>query len=410
MLFILILEIFLLVLSFPVKELSKNKKKKNILNSFLLWRYSFSSSSSFFFFWKLLFLFQISLFLILLLFFIFSNTSNTSTKTIIIIWFYLSILILTLISFFLSLSQSLKTIKRPFYLQVYIFILLDIFNLVLFIYGLNIHQEKDSNYWIILLILILQGIELFSFIFICILLGITWYLGRPNHQSFSSSSFTSSTSSSKSIETSQSHPYSIDFIDSNLLTNLLSSTLSSSSSSSPELDDDIIQSITLGMSFLPGRNRGNLQRSLVDDLNRIKSFYQIDVIVTLVPYDQLYEMKAPNLQGYIIDEIKLENIVFGWRDKWIPNFNSIDETISIVKNIIQKLSQKKRILIHCFGGKGRTGLIIVSILLMLGVPLPTAIDLIRVSRKGCIHNPLQLWYLNWISNYIQSNKNKIINN
>ena len=279
------------------------------------------------------------------------------------------LLILTLL---LYLNQTLRSLSRPFYLRSKIFLLFSFINSFFFLFGLIV--LLNSLNWAAQVLVTLQGIETISFLIICVTLAITWHLGRPYHKPLSSP---------KEIETSASHPYTIDFI----LPELFSQHIPSSTP------------LTLGMSYLPGRCRSSYQRSLSDDIERIQSFYQIDMVVSLLPFHQLEEMKVANLEEIFIER-NLKYLIFGWRDKWIPNENTLRDLLEVVETIVQNLRDGRRVLVHCFGGKGRTGVVIVAVLIRLGIPFPTAIDLIRTSRKGCIHNPLQLFYLNWINNYL----------
>jgi ADP-ribosyl-[dinitrogen reductase] hydrolase len=49
----------------------------------------------------------------------------------------------------------------------------------------------------------------------------------------------------------------------------------------------------------------------------------------------------------------------------------------------------KRVLVHCRGGLGRSGMIAARLLVELGVPVDRAIEMVRASRKGAIENYAQ---------------------
>jgi hypothetical protein len=361
---IFILEILILVAPFTVKGLSSNKPLHQWLSDILLWRYSNL------YFWRFLLLVG----WILLFVLCYLSSSSTNNRNLFTIWRIVSCLILAVLTLLLCLTQTLTSLSRPLYLRFWNFLIFSTSNIFFFLFGLNVLM--NSLNWAGTALLILQGIETFSFVSVCVILTVTWHLGRPFHKPLHSP---------KEIETSESHPYVIDFI-------------------SPELFSDLVPSLppfALGMSYLPGRCRGSYQRSLSDDLDRIQSFYHIDMVVSLLPFSQLEEMKVANLEDIFLER-KLKYLIFGWRDKWIPDEASLANLLEVVDMIIQNLREGRRVLVHCFGGKGRTGVVIVAVLIRLGIPFPTAIDLIRTSRKGCIHNPLQLFYLNWINNYFHS--------
>ncbi len=48
---------------------------------------------------------------------------------------------------------------------------------------------------------------------------------------------------------------------------------------------------------------------------------------------------------------------------------------------------------HCNGGKGRSGMVVVSVLVALGMKPGDAIDLVRAARPGTIRNPAQVFYV-----------------
>lgn len=363
---ILIFEILILVIPFSVNGIASHCPSSLFLRHFLLWRYSTLH------FWRICFVCFISLLAV----FIFFAERRSSSNTFFLIWLVASCICLGLIIIYLFLNQTFCTLHRPLYLRSQIYVSFSLINLAFFIFGCN--QPKYSLNWAAQAILICQGIESFSFLTTCLCLALTWHMGRPYHKPFHSS---------KEIETSDSHPYTIDFISPQLLS----------------LNIPKEHSINLGMSFLPGRYRGNYQRSLPHDVERIKSVYHIDMVVSLLPEYQLAEMRVSNLEE-VFQENQLQYLIFGWRDKWIPSESSLCNILDVVETIVQNLREGRRILVHCFGGKGRTGVVIVSVLIRLGIPLPTAIDMIRTSRRGCIHNPLQLFYLNWINNYLTHGK------
>jgi protein-tyrosine phosphatase len=363
MLWLLLFEILLLVAPGPVRGLASTNRRAGCIGSLLLWRYSNH------YFWRIISMFELTFLIVLISF-------AESSSSLFFLWLIPSFIVLSALSLILLLTQTLSSLHRPFYLRSQCYLFLSLCNGALFVFGLNLILSHSSN-WATKTLSVCQGIETFSVSLLALVLAVTWHMGRPYHKPFHES---------KTIETSESHPYTIDFISSELL--------------SPHLHPSVSLSVsfTLGMSFLPGRYRSNYQRDLSKDIDRIQSFYAIDSVISLLPTHQLEEMKVTHLQE-IFHEKNIDCVLFGWRDKWIPSETSLHDLVQVVEMIVQNLVKGQRVLVHCFGGKGRTGVMIVSVLIRLGVPFPIAIDLIRTARKGCIHNPLQLFYLNWINNY-----------
>lgn len=87
----------------------------------------------------------------------------------------------------------------------------------------------------------------------------------------------------------------------------------------------------------------------------------------------------------------MESIHFPIKDKWVPD--SMDQLILLVETIITRLRQGKTVVVHCNGGKGRSGTVVVAALIGLGRKVEHSIDIVRRSRSGTIRNPLQIAYV-----------------
>ena len=126
------------------------------------------------------------------------------------------------------------------------------------------------------------------------------------------------------------------------------------------------------MSACPGRCRGTkLRRSLADDLAVAKSQFDVSLVVTLMPKQQLVEANVSLIEG----EAKAAGMEWdgslAWRDKWLPSFSSVEQLVAKADEVLEQLRSKEQvILVHCFGGKGRTGLLVVAVLLVAGATLP----------------------------------------
>jgi hypothetical protein len=146
----------------------------------------------------------------------------------------------------------------------------------------------------------------------------------------------------------------------------------------------------LGMTSLPGRNKKIHRRNLTDDLSRINHIYQADVIVTLVRDNELAQCGLKDYFGQIHD-LGMESYHFPIKDKWLPDTALM---IKCVDFILLRLSENKRVVVHCNGGKGRAATICAGVL-MIGEKYSSsdAISVVKLTRSGTMRNPLQILFL-----------------
>jgi len=185
---------------------------------------------------------------------------------------------------------------------------------------------------------------------------------------------TPKTVTGKPIYTSQNFPIVVDYI--------------------PESEVYLPEMGRIGLCMAPGRTKKkknhDWQRSLDIDLERIKDFYHCDVLVSLVTKSELRDIHTPFLFEHVVEK-GMESIHFPIKDKWIPQ--SMLKLMELVELIISRLKERKTVVVHCNGGKGRSGTIVVATLVGLGHKVDNAIKVVRSSRSGTIKNPVQIAYL-----------------
>jgi len=68
----------------------------------------------------------------------------------------------------------------------------------------------------------------------------------------------------------------------------------------------------------------------------------------------------------------------------------MDDLIRLVEQVVERIREDKVIVVHCNGGKGRTGLVVVATLCALGMSVDDAVKATRAARPGMIQNPAQV--------------------
>jgi len=144
------------------------------------------------------------------------------------------------------------------------------------------------------------------------------------------------------------------------------------------------------MSISPGRFKFAYRRDLDLDLARIRSTVTGPILIcSLIEDSECKSMAIPHLFSSITNN-NMESIRFPIRDKFIPS--RMSDFVLLIHQLVTHIQQGKKVIVHCNGGKGRTGLTVVCILIMSGVDYFEAIRLVRQARPGTIKNPLQrLW-------------------
>ena len=116
----------------------------------------------------------------------------------------------------------------------------------------------------------------------------------------------------------------------------------------------------LGVSQFPGKNLQNIfdLSSFLKDLQIIKK-QKVKIVVSLLPDNEKNKL---GLDDFIWSKEEVEYIQFPIGDFSVPpkkKFNELKKLISFIK---QNLMLSKHVLIHCNGGKGRSGMIAALVL------------------------------------------------
>ena len=116
----------------------------------------------------------------------------------------------------------------------------------------------------------------------------------------------------------------------------------------------------LGVSQFPGKNLQNIfdLSSFLKDLQIIKK-QKVKIVVSLLPDNEKNKL---GLDDLIWSKEEVEYIQFPINDFNVPpkkKFNELKKLISFIK---ENLMLSKHVLIHCNGGKGRSGMIAALVL------------------------------------------------
>lgn len=152
----------------------------------------------------------------------------------------------------------------------------------------------------------------------------------------------------------------------------------------------------IGLTFCPGKKQkaamtGTWDRDIEKDLAAIRSWGG-SVLISLIEEHEYVEMEVTELPQACAQH----GIV--WHglpmiDGAIPDTAWEESWIKIQPSLHQTLQNGGRIVIHCKGGLGRTGLLAARILVEFGMPPIEAINQVRQARPGAIETIEQECYV-----------------
>jgi protein-tyrosine phosphatase/nicotinamidase-related amidase len=140
------------------------------------------------------------------------------------------------------------------------------------------------------------------------------------------------------------------------------------------INHELIPSGSLGMTLLPGRR--DYSRSLDEDLKEIKEL-GVEVIVPLLTDDELDHFGVLDL----IDSY-LESGFMVYR---LPILDQLVSSEKEMKELVDQLDtflgMNKKVMVHCVGGLGRSGMVGAAYLKYKGLSAKESIEIIRATRS-----------------------------
>jgi ADP-ribosyl-[dinitrogen reductase] hydrolase len=156
----------------------------------------------------------------------------------------------------------------------------------------------------------------------------------------------------------------------------------------------------IGLTFCPGKKQensysGTWNRDLNADLEEISKWGAV-ALVTLIEDHEFIDLSVPDLED------KAEGLGLEWyhlpiKDVSIPRGDFRDAWAYSGHRLRSLLRAGKKIVIHCKGGLGRTGIIAGRLMIELGQVPIEVIDAIRMARPGSIETSEQEVYVRQIS-------------
>jgi len=149
----------------------------------------------------------------------------------------------------------------------------------------------------------------------------------------------------------------------------------------------------LGLTICPGKKDlpYKWNRDLEEDLSVIQK-WGASTVVTLIEAHEFELLKVGRL-GELVQELGMRWIHLPIRDVDVPDDRFEQKWVVAGPEIHQRMRAGERILIHCRGGLGRTGLVAALILVERGCGPRDAIQQVRAARRGAIETFAQEQYV-----------------
>ncbi len=101
-----------------------------------------------------------------------------------------------------------------------------------------------------------------------------------------------------------------------------------------------------------------------------------DAVVCLVERDELAD-RYPDYVRWLADAPQERAVHLPVHDLSAPDLVSV---MPLLERLVARLRDGESLVVHCGAGIGRAGTVAVALLVMLGVPLPAALDHVRAHR------------------------------
>jgi len=150
---------------------------------------------------------------------------------------------------------------------------------------------------------------------------------------------------------------------------------------------------TLGMTFCPGKpdQDGVLSQDPLSNIEAIKN-WGASAVISLLNDTELKKYNS-KLLGNSITDAGLIWFHHPFEDHCVPTESFTKYWKTQQEKLHELLNNGEKVMIHCRGGKGRTGLICAQILLEMGINLDHAVALVKKNRKGALEKETHIDYL-----------------
>jgi len=148
----------------------------------------------------------------------------------------------------------------------------------------------------------------------------------------------------------------------------------------------------IGLACCPGKpGKQGLERDLTEDVQALKEWGAAAVISLMEP-EEMAALGVSDL-GEAITRAGMRWFHLPIEDDHVPDAKFQAQWECWSWAVHQLLDEGAKVVVHCKGGTGRTGLFAAQLLIERGCPLPYAVELVREQRPKALQNAAHLPYL-----------------
>lgn len=154
----------------------------------------------------------------------------------------------------------------------------------------------------------------------------------------------------------------------------------------------------LGLTYAPGKcgrapaSGIDWDRDLTADLDRLKEYHHVDVLISLMEPFEYEELLVPQL----FDEARARGIAvvhLPVADGRAPERRQAAAVEDLLDGARSDLAAGRTVVIHCRGGQGRTGMLAAALLTTYGHDAEVAIGIVRAVQPRAVESPVQRAYV-----------------
>lgn len=162
----------------------------------------------------------------------------------------------------------------------------------------------------------------------------------------------------------------------------------------------------LGLTIMPGKNdptspevEEDLNRDLDEDLDRIRKFYEIRTLVSLVEDSEYAAMGLRSVEVMQkMRQHKIDFLRYPMRPNVVPS--DLERFDSIVHTILSVL-HRYNVAVHCRSGKNRAGMVAAGVLIAIGFSVSASVSYIRTVRLRALPSGAEVEFLKQYEEFLR---------